>query len=305
MWRCAMTESSASGAATPGEGRLAALAGPDPSDPASSFYDDPFEESDGDQRADRDWLDQVAADLLSVDMPFERVGVAARTGFTEDEARSVLLDPDRLDLLTTLWRLSPPGPAILAAAVGAGRVADLHRQLLARTGHLARFNARSRYSLAAATGGTAEVLVDDMRPSSDVVITRRIFQGDGLVDIVVESAAIDSGVPFPVMAVLAQHGDEGQAVAILFLLTRSSDADPGGRCEITLPINPLLTGEHLAIYGSPLDATELSGPLLVSVPGSVAAAKRPWKEAWRQAALATGEGHPLRQAVLEGLAARP
>jgi hypothetical protein len=284
------------------------VAGFDPGDPTSSFYDDPYEETaEGRGETEADWLDRVAGDLLSahVEVPFERVGVAARTGFTVEEARSVLTDADRLALLTALWNLLSPGAPVLGAAVGGGPVSEAHRELLSRTGQLPALRSRSRYSLAAATGGTAEVLVDDLRPARDIVITRRLFQGDGLVDVVVEVTSIDPAVRFPVVAILGQHGEDHQEVLFLFLLTPSSDHELGGRCEITLPLNPLLTSEHLQVYGTPVDATELSGPLLAAVPGSVAAAKRPWKEAWRQAALTTPEGNPLRQAVLDGLTDRP
>lgn len=301
-----MTDSDHSGGSSTWEASVG-LAGFDPGHPTSTFYDDPFEEIAEDSgEAEGDWLDRVAADLFSeeVVVPFERVGVAARTGFTVEEAHSVLRDPDRLALLSTLWTLTDPGARVLEAAVGGGPRGLVHRELLSVTGQLAGLRSRSRYSLAAATSGPAEVLVDDWRPARDMMVTRRLFQGDGLVDVVVEVSSLDPDVPFPVVAILGQHGEDQQDVVILFLLAPSSVGEPGGSCEVTLPLNPVLTGEHLEVYGSPIEATVLSGPLLAAVSGSVAAAKRPWKEAWRQAALATADEHPLRQAVLDGLAAR-
>jgi hypothetical protein len=47
----------------------------------------------------------------------------------------------------------------------------------------------------------------------------------------------------------------------------------------------------------------LTGTNLAAVSHSVAAAKIPWKDAWRRAALATPDGHPLRDAVINGLSA--
>jgi len=74
--------------------------------------------------------------------------------------------------------------------------------------------------------------------------------------------------------------------------------------ESRLLIDPTLTSDKLFLYRTPIEASELTGTNLAAVSHSVAAAKLPWKDAWRRAALATPDGHPLRDAVISGLSAQ-
>jgi hypothetical protein len=62
--------------------------------------------------------------------------------------------------------------------------------------------------------------------------------------------------------------------------------------------------DELLLYRTPIEASDLTGTNLAAVSHSVAAAKLPWKDAWRRAALATPHGHPLRDAVINGLSAQ-
>ena len=111
---------------------------------------------------------------------------------------------------------------------------------------------------------------------------------------------------FPVVALLSLGEDEPPVTRLLFLLIPAERevTHAVSHAESRLHIDPALTSDKLLLYRTPIEASELTGTNLAAVSHSVAAAKLPWKDAWRRAALATPDGHPLRDAVINGLSAQ-
>lgn len=177
-----------------------------------------------------------------------------------------------------------------------------HLELLQRTGQIINVRSRFQHTLAASTAGLPEVLTDDQSQEVGTVVVRRIFNDQGVMDFAIESSSIEAEGTFPVIALLCLGEDESPVTRLLFLLI---PARPGGpavsHAESRLHIDPALTSDKLLLYRTPIEASELTGTNLAAVSRSVAAAKLPWKDAWRRAALATPHGHPLRDAVINGL----
>jgi hypothetical protein len=230
--------------------------------------------------------------------------VAARYGFTSDQAHSILDAPHLLSRLTQCWQNHPPTEAIIQIAQSGGATGKAHLELLQRTGHIINVRGRSQHALAASTAGLPEILTDDYSDEAGTVVVRRIFHDQGVMDFAIESAHIEAENTFPVIALLSLGEDQPPATRLLFLLI---PAGPGmaavSHAESRLHIDPALTSDKLLVYNTPVEASELTGTNLAAVSNSVAAAKLAWKDAWRRAALATPDGHPLRDAVISGLSA--
>ena len=134
------------------------------------------------------------------------------------------------------------------------------------------------------------------------MVVRRVFHDQGVMDFAIESSSIEAEDTFPVIALLCLGEGESPVTRLLFLLI---PAGPGvSHAESRLHIDPALTSDKLLLYRAPIEASELTGTNLAAVSHSVAAAKLAWKDAWRRAALATPDGHPLRDAVISGLSAQ-
>jgi hypothetical protein len=230
--------------------------------------------------------------------------VAGRYGFTSDQARAILDAPHLLSRLARYWHSHPPTGAIIQIAQSGDALGNAHLQLLERTGHIIHVRGRSKHALAASTAGTPEILTDDHSREEGTAVVRRIFHDQGVMDFAIESAHIEAGDSFPVVALLSL-GEEGPPVTrLLFLLIPAGPGVPAvSHAESRLLIDSALTSDKLLLYHSPIEASELTGTNLAAVSYSVAAAKLPWKDAWRRAALATPDGHPLRDAVINGLSA--
>jgi hypothetical protein len=230
--------------------------------------------------------------------------VAARYGFTSDQAHAILDSPHLLRRLTRYWHSHPPTEVIIHIAQSGDAMGEAHLKLLHRTGHIIHLRSRSRHALAASTAGIPEIVTDDRSGETGIVVVRRLFRDQGLMDFVIESAHIEADIAFPVVALLSL-GEAGPPVTrLLFLLIPTGPGVPAvSHSECRLLIDPALTSDKLVLYRTPIEASDLTGTNLAAVSHSVAVAKLPWKDAWRRAALATPDGHPLRDAVITGLAA--
>ena len=230
--------------------------------------------------------------------------VAARYGFTSDQARAILDAPHLLSRLARYWHSHPPNGVIIQIARWGNALGNAHLKLLEGTGHIIHIRGRSKHALAASTAGTPEILSDDHSGEEGTVVVRRIFHDQGVMDFAIESAHIAADDSFPVVALLSL-GEEGPPVTrLLFLLIPAGPGMPSvSHAESRLLIDSALTSDKLILYRTPIEASELTGTNLAAVSHSVAAAKIPWKDAWRRAALATPDGHPLRDAVINGLSA--
>jgi hypothetical protein len=230
--------------------------------------------------------------------------VAARYGFTTDQAHSILDAPHLLSRLTRYWQNHSPTEAIIQIAQSGDTTGKAHRKLLQRTGHIINVRSRSQHALAASTAGLPEILTDDHSEAGTVVV-RRIFHDQGVMDFAIESAHIEAEDTFPVIALLSLGEDQPPGTRLLFLLIPAGPGVPAvSHAESRLHIDPALTSDKLLVYNTPIEASELTGTNLAAVSNSVAAAKLAWKDAWRRAALATPDGHPLRDAVISGLSAQ-
>jgi hypothetical protein len=231
--------------------------------------------------------------------------VAARYGFTNDQAHAILEAPHLLSRLTRYWHSNPPTGAIIQIAQSGDAVGKAHLKLLERTGHTLHVRSRSQHALAASTARMPEILTDDHSREEGTVVVRRIFHDQGVMDFAIESAYIEADDTFPVVALLSLGEDEPPVTRLLFLLIPTGPEVPAvSHAESRLLIDPPLTSDKLLLYRTPIEASELTGTNLAAVSYSVAAAKLPWKDAWRRAALATPDGHPLRDAVISGLSAQ-
>jgi hypothetical protein len=247
----------------------------------------------------------IAADHRPGLHPIDLI-VAARYGFTNDQAHAILDAPHLLSRLTRYWHSHPPTGAIIQIAQSGDAIGKAHLKLLERTGHTLHVHSRSQHALAASTARMPEILTDDHSEEEGTVVVRRIFHDQGVMDFAIESAYIEADDTFPVVAVLSLGEDGPPVTRLLFLLI------PAGRevthavshAESRLPIDHALTSDKLLLYRTPIEASELTGTNLAAVSHSVAAAKFAWKDAWRRAALATPDGHPLRDAVISGLSAQ-
>lgn len=229
----------------------------------------------------------------------------ARRGFTREQAAAILEDPPSIALLTRQWRTRRPSPALASAAHQGDARSGLLLELFERTGQLVALRSRSQFGLAAATRGQGpEVLVDGSARDLDTTVVRRVFNDQGLVDIGIESG-VDAVGSFPVVALYALDDDGPATSLLLFLLVPTEVGNrTSSHAEVRLRLDPSLTSDRLSLFPVPVQADQLTQPLIQLVSHSVRVAKLPWKEAWRQAARATPEGHPLRAAVLDGLTAR-
>jgi hypothetical protein len=231
--------------------------------------------------------------------------VAARYGFTSEQAHTILDAPHLLNRLTRYWHSHPPTEAIIQIAQSGDATGKAHLKLLQRTGHIINVRSRSQHALAASTAGRPEILVDDHSEEAGTVVVRRIFHDQGVMDFTIESANIEAEDTFPVIALLSLGEDEPPVTRLLFLLIPAGPEVPAvSHAESRLVIDPALTSDKLLLYPTPIEAFELTGTNLAAVSNSVAAAKLAWKDAWRRAALATPDGHPLRNAVINGLSAQ-
>jgi hypothetical protein len=245
----------------------------------------------------------IAADHSPELHPIDLI-VAARYGFTSDQAQTILDAPHLLSRLTRFWRSHPPTGAIMQSAQSGDATGKAHLKLLQRTGHIINVRSRSQHALAASTAGLSEILTDDHSENAGTVVVRRIFHDQGVMDFAIESADIQAGDSFPVIALLALGEDEPPVTRLLFLLIPAGPGVPAvSHAESRLHVDRALTSDRLLLYRTPIEASELTGTNLAAVSQSVAAAKLAWKDAWRRAALATPEGHPLRDAVINGLSA--
>lgn len=247
----------------------------------------------------------IAADHRPGLHPIDLI-VAARYGFTSDQAHTILDAPHLLSRLTRYWHSHPPTEAIIQNAQSGDATGKAHLKLLQRTGQIINVRSRSQHALAASTAGLPEVLTDDHSQEVGTVVVRRVFHDQGVMDFAIESSSIEAEDTFPVIALLCLgEEDESPVTRLLFLLI---PAGPGGpavsHAESRLHIDPALTSDKLLLYRIPIQASELTGTNLAAVSHSVAAAKLAWKDAWRRAALATPDGHPLRDAVISGLSAQ-
>jgi len=246
----------------------------------------------------------VAADHTPGLHPIDLV-VAARYGFTTDQAHSILDAPHLLSRLTRYWQNHSPTEAIIQIAQSGDATGKAHLELLQRTGHIIHVRSRSQHALAASTAGLPEILTDDHADEAGTVVVRRIFHDQGVLDIAIESAHIEAEGTFPVIALLSLGENQPAATRLLFLLIPAGPGVPAAsHAESRLHIDPALTSDKLFVYNTPIEASELTGTNLAAVRNSVAAAKLAWKDAWRRAALATPDGHPLRDAVISGLSAQ-
>lgn len=235
--------------------------------------------------------------------PVDIIG-AARYGFTTEQGQAVLADIELLDLLTRQWRSRPPSGVVAGVAHSPGLRGQTHLQLLERTGQLIRLASQTQYGLAASTGQGPENLVDDSIRDHGTIVTRSLFNDQGLLDIVIESE-IEATGRFPVVA-LHSLADSGlpQSLLLLLLIPTPPGHPQASHSESRVQIDSTLTSDQLSLFPWPINAIDLPGHLLALVSQSVAAAKLPWKEGWRRAALATPDGHPLRTAVTDGLTGR-
>jgi hypothetical protein len=229
---------------------------------------------------------------------------AARFAFTASQVTSILQTPALLDWLARQWLARPPTPEIIDRAQRDDPDGRAHLELLRQTGQLLGVRTRAQHTLAAGTGGGApEILTDDHSQDAGIVVTRRIFRDLGMLDIAIESETTVEG-NFPVVALFSLSEDQ-PPIRLLFLLIPTPAGNAANSyAESRLSIDATITSDQLSVYRTPVEATRLSGSLLAAVSHSVTVAKLPWKTAWRGAALATPEGHPLRAAVLRGLNAR-
>jgi hypothetical protein len=248
-------------------------------------------------------LAAIAADHSLGIHPIDLI-VAARYGFTIDQAHTIVEAPHLLSRLTNFWRSHPPTAAIMQIAQLGDATGQAHLKLLQRTGHLINVGSRTQHALAASTARLPEILTDDHSEEAGTVVVRRIFHDQGVMDFAIESADIEAEDTFPVIALLSLGEDEPSVTRLLFLLIPAGPGVPAvSHAESRLHIDPALTSDRLVLYRTPIEASELTGTNLAAVSQSVAAAKLAWKDAWRRAALATPEGHPLRDAVINGLSA--
>jgi len=231
--------------------------------------------------------------------------VAARYGFTSDQAYSVLDAPHLLGWLTRYWHNHPPTEAIIQIAQPVDARGKAHRELLQRTGAIINVRSRSQHTLAASTAGLPEILTDDHSAEAGTVVVRRIFHDQGVMDLAIESANIEASDTFPVIALLSFGEEESPVTRLLFLLIPAGPGVPAvSHAESRLHTDSAFSWDELLLYRTPIEASDLTGTNLAAVSHSVAAAKLPWKDAWRRAALATPHGHPLRDAVINGLSAK-
>ena len=274
-------------------------------DAASAFYDEEIDSqplvgaSMGD---DQDgWLERTATSILSGTLTYEMLSERARAGFTVDEITTVMTDTDLLNHLYHLWLLLGPGSSVMDAAIRDDDRGRAHRELLRRCGQLTQSRTRARHALAASTGGRTELLVDHPTDDQHTSVTRRVFHDDGMVDIAVESR-IASRDRFPVLVALALGQTSEIVHRLLFLMTPDDPSGSGrSRSELTLRLDASLVSERMAFFPAPIEASRLSSSQMAAVGDSVAAAKLPWKDAWRRAAVAAPPDHPLRTAVRSGL----
>jgi hypothetical protein len=247
----------------------------------------------------------IAADHSPGLHPIDLI-IAARYGFTSDQAHTILEAPHLLGWLDRYWSNHPPTGPIIQIAQSSDATGRAHRKLLEGTGHIIRVRSRSQHALAASTPGTPESLTDDHSAEVGTSVVRRIFHDQGVMDFAIESAYIEAENTFPVVALLSVGEDEAPVTRLLFLLIPAERevTHAVSHAESRLLIDPTLTSDKLLLYRTPIEASELTGTNLAAVSHSVAAAKLPWKDAWRRAALATPDGHPLRDAVISGLSAQ-
>jgi hypothetical protein len=246
----------------------------------------------------------IAADHRPGLHPIDLI-VAARYGFTNDQAHAILDAPHLLSRLTRYWHSHPPTGTIIQIAQSGDAIGKAHLKLLERTGHTLSVRSRSQHALAASAARMPEILTDDHSGEEGTVVVRRIFHDQGVMDVAIESAYIEAKDTFPVVALLSLGEDGSPFTRLLFLLIPAGPGAPAvSHAESRLVIDPALTSDKLVVYRTPIEASELTGTNLAAVSHSVAAAKLPWKDAWRRAALATPEGHPLRDAVINGLSAQ-
>ena len=246
----------------------------------------------------------IAADHRPGLHPIDLI-VAARYGFTNDQAHAILEAPHLLSRLTRDWHSHPPTGAIIQIAQSGDAIGKAHLKLLERTGHTLPVRSRSQHALAASAARMPEILTDDHSGEEGTVVVRRIFHDQGVMDVAIESAYIEADDTFPVVALLSLGEDGSPVTRLLFLLIPAGPGVPAvSHAESRLVIDPALTSDKLVVYRTPIEASELTGTNLAAVSHSVAAAKLPWKDAWRRAALATPDGHPLRDAVISGLSSQ-
>jgi hypothetical protein len=226
---------------------------------------------------------------------------AARAGFTIEEASEILASEHLLSHLKRHWGFDGPTQAVLHLSEALDPIGAIHRELLIRCGQLLATRNRSTYALGASTGTAPELLSDDNGSEDRTLVIRRLFHDDGVMDIAIESSTVDVDETFPVVALLCLAANKTPR-RLLFLLIRDEEgALTRSYAESRVPIDPDLTTEILFLYNRPVQASDLEGQALEAVSDSVAAAKLPWKDAWRRAALSTPTGHPLRNEVAKGL----
>ena len=203
----------------------------------------------------------IAADHRPGLHPIDLI-VAARYGFTNDQAYAILDAPHLLSRLTRYWHSHPPTGAIIQIAQAGDPIGKAHLKLLERTGHTLHVRYRSQHALAASTARMPEILTDDHSGEEGTVVVRRIFHDQGVMDFAIESAYIEADDTFPVVALLAL-GEGGPPVTrLLFLLI---PAGPGvsavSHAESRFVIDPALTSDKPVVYRTPIEASELTATI--------------------------------------------
>jgi hypothetical protein len=159
----------------------------------------------------------IAADHRPGLHPIDLI-VAARYGFTNDQAHAILDAPHLLSRLTRYWHSHPPTGAIVQIAQSGDAIGKAHLKLLELYGSYPPVRSRSQHALAASTACTPEILTDNHSGEEGTVVVRRIFHDQGVMDFAIESAYIEADDTFPVVA-LSLLGEAGPPVTrLLFLL---------------------------------------------------------------------------------------
>jgi hypothetical protein len=226
---------------------------------------------------------------------------AARAGFTIEQAGEILASEHLLSHLKRHWELHGPTQAVLHLSEALDTAGAIHRELLIRCGQLLAARTKSTYALGASTGTAPELLSDGNGSEDRTLVIRRLFHDDGVMDIAIESSTVDANETFPVVALLCLAANKTPRRLLFLLIPDDEGTQTRSYAESRVPIGPDLTTEILFLYNRPVQASDLKGEALEAVSDSVAAAKLPWKDAWRRAALSTPTGHPLRDEVAKGL----
>ena len=208
----------------------------------------------------------VAADHTPGLHPIDLI-IAARYGFTSDQAHTILGAPHLLGWLDRYWSNYPPTGPIIQIAQSSDATGRAHRKLLEGTGHIIHVRSRSQHALAASTRGMPETLTDDHSAEVGTSVVRRIFHDQGVMDFAIESAYIEAENTFPVVALLSIGEDEAPVIRLLFLLIPAERevTHAVSHAESRLFIDPTLTSDKLLLYRTPIEVLRTSDGRLVVV----------------------------------------